>query len=140
MKVKNWIHGKPITIDREALLQDALESLSFEVSQAVSGEEALDILDQPQEKPFELIFMDWKMPGLDGIETSKRIKKKTIFQPPPKIIMLTAYGGEEVMTQAQELTLDGFLVKPVTPSSLLNAIMEAFGKGAKNQNIRKIRD
>lgn len=117
------------------ILQDALESLSFEVSQAVSGEDALDILDQSQEKPFELIFMDWKMPGLDGIETSKRIKKKTILQPPPKIIMLTAYGGEEVMTQAQELTLDGFLVKPVTPSSLLNAIMEAFGKGAR-QKIR----
>ncbi|MZH01992.1 MAG: response regulator [Nitrospinae bacterium] len=111
------------------ILQDALESLSFKVSQAVSGEEALDIIDQSQEKPFELIFMDWKMPGLDGIETSKRIKKKTILQPPPKIIMLTAYGGEEIMNQAQELPLDGFLVKPVTPSSLLNAIMEAFGKG-----------
>jgi signal transduction histidine kinase/CheY-like chemotaxis protein/HAMP domain-containing protein len=112
------------------ILQDALESLSFEVSQAVSGEDALDIIDQSQEKPFELIFMDWKMPGLDGIETSKRIKKKTILQPPPKIIMLTAYGGEEVMNKAQELPLDGFLVKPVTPSSLLNAIMEAFGKGS----------
>jgi signal transduction histidine kinase/CheY-like chemotaxis protein/HAMP domain-containing protein len=112
------------------ILQYALESLSFEVSQAVSGEDALDIIDQSQEKPFELIFMDWKMPGLDGIETSKRIRKKTILQPPPKIIMLTAYGGEEVMNKAQELPLDGFLVKPVTPSSLLNAIMEAFGKGS----------
>ncbi|MEK9627693.1 MAG: response regulator [Nitrospinota bacterium] len=110
------------------ILQEALESLSFQVSQALSGEEALDLLDQAQEVPFGLIFMDWKMPGLDGIETSNRIRKKTILNPQPKIIMLTAYGGEEVMNKAQEAKLDGFLVKPVTPSNLLDSIMGVFGK------------
>lgn len=43
--------------------------------------------------------------------------------------MLTAYGGEEVMSKAREAKLDGFLVKPVTPSNLLDSIMGAFGKG-----------
>ncbi len=110
------------------ILQDSLESLSFQVSQAISGEDALDMLDQAQDVPFGLIFMDWKMPGLDGIETSKRIRKKTILNPQPKIIMLTAYGGEEVMSKAREAKLDGFLVKPVTPSNLLDSIMGVFGK------------
>ena len=112
------------------ILQASLESLSFKVSRAVSGEEALAMLDEPQETPFELIIMDWKMPGIDGIEASKRIKKNSKLQPAPIIIMLTAYGSEEVMTQAQQAGLDGFLVKPVTPSSLMNTIMGVFGKGS----------
>jgi|GEM_PF-3416095 len=110
------------------ILQGSLESLSFQVSQAISGEAALDLLDQAQDVPFGLIFMDWKMPGLDGIETSNRIRKKTILNPQPKIIMLTAYGGEDIMSKAQEAKLDGFLVKPVTPSNLLDSIMGVFGK------------
>lgn len=113
------------------ILQESLKSLSFRVSRAASGEDALDLLDQSQDIPVELILINRKMPGLDGIETSKRIRKKTILNPQPKIIMLTSHSEseEEVMSKAQEAELDGILAKPVTPSSLLDSIMGVFGIG-----------
>ena len=72
--------------------------------------------------------MDWKMPGMDGIEASKRIKDHTSLNEVPPIVMVTAYGREEVMQQADQVGLDGFLLKPVSPSMLFDTIMEAFGK------------
>ncbi|UCD82767.1 MAG: response regulator, partial [Desulfobacterales bacterium] len=71
---------------------------------------------------------DWKMPGMDGLEAARQIKKRTTADRMPKIIMATAYGRQEVMQQAKAVGLDGFLIKPVNPSVMLNTIMEVFGK------------
>jgi CheY-like chemotaxis protein len=68
------------------------------------------------------------MPGMDGIETSKRIKNHTHLSKIPAIILVTAYGREEVMQQADEVGLEGFLLKPVSPSMLFDATMQAFGE------------
>ena len=112
-----------------SILQEMLESFSFEVSMAASGEEGITELENADEdKPFELVIMDWKMPGMDGIEASKRIKDHTSLNKVPPIVMVTAYGREEVMQQADQVGLDGFLLKPVSPSMLFDTIMEAFGK------------
>ncbi len=59
--------------------------------------------------------MDWKMPGMDGIEASRRIKNHTGLSKIPAIVLVTAYGREEVMQQAEEAGLEGFLLKPVSP-------------------------
>jgi CheY-like chemotaxis protein len=72
--------------------------------------------------------MDWKMPGMDGIEASKRIKSHKNLSKIPAIVMVTAYGREEVMQQAEEIGLEGFLLKPVSPSMLFDATMQAFGE------------
>ena len=80
------------------------------------------------DKPFELVIMDWKMPGMDGIEASRRIKEHSRLSQIPAIIMVTAYGREEIMRKAEEIGLDGFLLKPVSPSMLFDTIMQAFGK------------
>jgi CheY-like chemotaxis protein len=82
---------------------------------------------------FELVLMDWKMPGMDGIETSRRIKQDARLSVIPTIIMVTAYGREEVMTQAEELGLEGFLVKPVNQSVLYDTIMETFGRSPETE-------
>jgi CheY-like chemotaxis protein len=96
---------------------------------AASGAEGITELESAEEdKPFELIVMDWKMPGMDGIETSKRIKNHTHLSKIPAIVLVTAYGREEVMQQADGVGLDGFLLKPVNPSMLFDAIMQAFGE------------
>jgi PAS domain S-box-containing protein len=111
------------------IFQEMLESFSFEVTLAASGREGLTELEKASEsQPFELVIMDWKMPGMDGIESSKRIKNHTGLSKIPAIVMVTAYGREEVMQQADEVGLEGFLLKPVSPSMLFDATMQAFGE------------
>ncbi len=111
------------------IFRDLLESFSFEVAMSASGEEAITEIENADPRaPFELIVMDWKMPGLDGIEAAKRIKTHPGLSKIPAIILVTAYSREEVMQKADKAGLDGFLLKPVNPSVLFDAIMQAFGK------------
>jgi CheY-like chemotaxis protein len=124
---------KVLVVDDNAtsrsILQEMLESFSFEVALAPSGEEGITELENASAgKPFELVIMDWKMPGMDGIEASKRIKNHQGLSKIPAIILVTAYGREEVMQQAGQVGLEGFLLKPVNPSILFDSIMQAFGQ------------
>jgi signal transduction histidine kinase/CheY-like chemotaxis protein len=123
---------KVLVVDDNAtsrsILQEMLESFSFEVSLAASGEEGITELEaDDKDKPFELVIMDWQMPGMDGIEASRRIKNHTGLSKIPAIVLVTAYGREEVMQQAEGVGLEGFLLKPVNASMLFDAIMQAFG-------------
>ena len=124
---------KVLVIDDNAtsreILKDMLESFTFEVTVAASGPEGITELENAEgKKPYNLVVMDWKMPDMDGIEASKRIKKHTGLSETPAIVMVTAYGREEVMQQADEIGLEGFLLKPVSPSMLFDATMQAFGE------------
>ncbi len=109
-----------------------LSSLSFAVEQAPGGAEGLEAVRRADgERPFDLVFMDWNMPGMDGLTATERIKSQPGLAKKPKIIMVTAHGREEVMRRVEQVGLDGFLIKPVTPSMLLDAIMAAFGREAQ---------
>lgn len=108
------------------ILTEILESFTFEVKTAKNGIEAIAELENT-DKPYGLMLADWKMPGMDGIELSRAVKNDPKLQKPPVIIMVTAYGREEIAEQAREINLDGFLIKPVNPSVLLDTIMECFG-------------
>lgn len=127
------LHGtKTLVVDDNPtsrdILQQILESWSFEVALAASAEEGLAELENASEdRPFDLVIMDWKLPGMDGIEACRRIKRHPHLVKIPKIVMITAYGREAVMKQAEEVGVDGFLLKPVTPSVLLNTVVETFG-------------
>ena len=123
---------KVLVVDDNAtsrdILRDMLESLSFEVSLAATGQEGIaEIEKADRDKPFEIVIMDWKMPGMDGIETSKRIKENSKLKQVPQIVMVTAYGREEVMQKAENIGLEGFLLKPVSPSVLFDTIIQARG-------------
>ncbi|MCF6230923.1 MAG: transporter substrate-binding domain-containing protein [Gammaproteobacteria bacterium] len=114
-------------VAREAL-QSMLESFSFNVSAVSSGTAALATLEQASEGSdghFDLVLMDWKMPGMDGVEASRLIQQSDWLPKLPMVIMVTAYSREEVMREAHKVGIDGFLVKPVNPSTLFNAIAEA---------------
>ncbi|MBW2483390.1 MAG: PAS domain S-box protein [Deltaproteobacteria bacterium] len=116
-------------ITSREILKDMLETFTFEVTVAASGPEGIAMLEGAEtDRPFELVVMDWKMPGMDGIEASRQIKKHPGLTKIPAIIMVTAYGREEVMQQAEQAGLDGFLIKPVSPSVLFDASMHAFGQ------------
>jgi PAS domain S-box-containing protein len=134
LKPPGDMHGLSVlvvddNVASQEILQDMLESFSFHVTLAASGEEGLaEFENASKDRPFELVVMDWKMPGMDGIETAKRIKGNSRLSKIPPIILVTAYGREEIMHQAEAAGLDGFLIKPVNPSTLFDAIMLAFGQ------------
>ena len=112
---------KVLVVDDNAtsrdILQTILESFSFQVVLASSGEEGLAELEAaPRDEPFELVLMDWKMPGMNGIEASKRIKGHPHLSKIPAVILVTAYGREEIMQEAEKAGLEGFLIKPVNSS------------------------
>jgi PAS domain S-box-containing protein len=124
---------KVLVVDDNAtsreILQEMLESFGLEVTQAASGPEGLAELEKASPgQPYKLVIMDWKMPGMDGLEASRLIKNHARLSEIPAIIMVTNYSREEIMHQAEEVGLDGFLIKPVSPSVLFDAIMQTFGQ------------
>ncbi|MBF0454573.1 MAG: response regulator [Magnetococcales bacterium] len=80
--------------------------------------------------PYDIVLMDWQMPGMDGVECMKQLQE-TLHEVPPAVIMVTAYGREEAMQEAmqKEVTVKSVLAKPVTPSSLLDAVGEVLERG-----------
>ncbi len=123
----------------QSIIKAMLESFSFEVKTASSGWEAIDLLEKAMDasEPFKLVLMDWKMPKMDGLEASRQIKRNKRLSKTPTIIMVTAFGREEVMRKAEEIGLDGFLTKPVNRSLLFDSIMESFGKPGERKKQRK---
>ena len=122
---------KVLVVDDNAtsrtIFKEMLESFTFDVHLTASGAEALSELESATEQPFDLVVMDWKMPGMDGIETARRIKSDQNLVKIPAIIMATAYGREEVMRLSEQVGLEGFLLKPVNASLLFDAVMAAMG-------------
>ncbi|WP_245651122.1 response regulator [Paramagnetospirillum marisnigri] len=112
------------------ILQNILASLRFDASAVSSGGEAIGELEQAQleRKPYGLVLMDWMMPGMDGVETIKRIRSDTKLSETPAFVMVTAYSRDELLQQAEGVHIDGVLVKPVSPSTLLDSILNALGK------------
>ena len=117
------------------ILKEALETFSFKVTLAKSGQEAIGLVLNNKENPFDLVIMDWKMPGMDGIETSKVILEKSPIKI-PTIIMVTAFGREEVAEKAKEVGIKGFMTKPISYSHLFDIIMEVFGKEVSTKRSR----
>ena len=109
-------------ITRETLKETLSRYNGFAVETAKSGKTALAML---QKEPFDLVLLDWKMPGMDGAEVAKIIAK---MRPAPKIIMMTAYGRQEVIRVFEGLPIAGYLLKPMTPSLLIDSIMSALGE------------
>jgi len=111
------------------ILQTLLESMTFEVSAVASAEEGIAELEkEAKSRAYKLVVMDWKMPGMDGIRACEVIKRLPGIPVKPKMIIVTAYGREEVMQRSAKVGVDGFLLKPVSQSMLFDAIMVAFDK------------
>ena len=111
------------------ILARYLEAFGCSTGEAASGAEAIDELEISA-LPYHLVLIDWRMPGMDGIETTRRILANNRIASPPKVIMVSAYGREEVIEQAENAGVKAFLVKPVSPSTLFDTILEAMGHDA----------
>jgi len=115
-----------------------LDDFEFDTRSVTSGEEALNRIQLfDSNEKLDLVIMDWKMDGLDGIETWKEIKK--VCDPLPKIIMATAYAREDILESAKEVGIEQVLAKPVSQSSLFDAITEVFSN-KKTEISHQFRD
>ncbi len=111
--------------DNETALQilgSMLQAMSFRVTAVESGEKALEALQQNE---YDLVLLDWRMPQMTGDQLSAEIRRRLPRSKLPIIIMITAYGREADERMLDLHQLDGFLVKPITPSQLFNAIIMA---------------
>jgi len=123
---------------REIMLS-ILKSLKFDATTASSGLEAIDELERGQleGKPYGLVLMDWMMPGMDGIETIQRIRADDRLVETQTFIMVTAHKRDDLMQRAQDTQIEGVLIKPVSPSTLVDSILNAFGKDAMQRPRKK---
>jgi len=76
------------------------------------------------DQPYQLLIIDWKMPGMDGIETLRRLRETQALDAAVKVIMTTAFDHDELRQELNGLSVDAILAKPVTPSSLFDCIVE----------------
>jgi PAS domain S-box-containing protein len=122
------------------VLEDLLVSMSFKVTQAQSGREALNIIKKAdaENSPFEVVYLDWRMPEMDGIETAKEIRKLTL-QKSPHLVMVTAHGREEVLKKMENSGIEDMLVKPVNASILFDITMDILGQNNDEAQERHTR-
>jgi len=101
--------------------------MTFHVDEAASGQEGIELVRQAADRGehYDVVFLDWQMPGMDGIEAGRCILALPNLSNPPHLVMVTAYGREEVMKQAEEASFTNVLIKPVTPSMLFDSVVQA---------------
>ncbi len=110
------------------VLQEMLSNMSLKVDQASSGKLAIEAVSRAESEnsPYQIVFLDWRMPDMDGIETAKRIRQRHLKHI-PLMIMVTAYGREEVVKGAEEAGIEDVLIKPVSASMLFDGVLRILG-------------
>ena len=121
---------KMLTIDDSAvvrkIISEAVGVLGHECLQAESAQDALIILEQGEE--IGLIFLDWNMPGMNGLEFLKTIKKDDRFRKIP-VMMVTTENLRENIIEAVKAGASHYITKPFSIEELLKKIMECLGGG-----------
>ncbi len=123
------------------ILKEPLCAIAIKVDAVGSAREALAAIKREDPSaPYDVVFMDWRMPGMDGLQASRHIKSDETLSRQPAIILVTAFGREEVREEAERLQLEGFLLKPVTRSMIVDTLVNVFatsGEEASSPADRK---
>ena len=112
------------------ILNSLLSNFGFSIDVAYSGKEAIKLVDKCN-SDYDIILMDWNMPELDGIETTKIINQECKLNKVPTVIMVSAFRQEAIVSAAKEVGIDIFLQKPINPSILNNVLSDLFLGGIK---------
>jgi signal transduction histidine kinase/DNA-binding response OmpR family regulator len=115
-------------VSRE-ILAEMLRFFHIEVESVGSGTAALERLANQGGQPVDLVLMDWRMPGMNGDVATQHIHRDAAIAYKPKVVMVTAYGREDVIRLAEQAGVEGFLIKPVSPTTLLDTILSVLGRG-----------
>ena len=128
------LKGMPVLVvdDNSAarqILNEIVTSFGCEVSTANSGEQALSMIDDANHNstPFRLLILDYKMPGLSGLEVASQVRADNNIARSTNIIMVSALQPNEIFDNKNKAVVDGFISKPVTSSTLHDSIMTGMG-------------
>ena len=106
------------------ITRNIIESFGFNATLSSSGKEAFDFLKNNPDNNINLLLLDWRMPDLDGLETSRLIRQELDFKKP--IILMSAFERDDSLKAASKDSINVFLQKPLRPSVLFNTIMHLY--------------
>lgn len=122
---------KVLVVDDNATSLDILEKMSnsfeFETLAIGSPLEAIKILESKKFEP-DILVLDYMMPDINGIELVKRMKKKKLLKDSHSILMVSAFGKENIVQDAAKAGVTEFLDKPINPSFFYNTVLGIFDK------------
>ena len=103
-----------------------LGQVGISCEKALSGDEGLEMvkLRHARREPYNLILIDWKMPGMDGVETTRKIRE--IVGNGTPVIILTSYNWDDIIDEAHDAGVDSFVAKPLFAGNVLDEFREAF--------------
>lgn len=117
------------------ILEELLMGFGYAVTLSSTGQEAVDeVRSRGGENPFDLVLLDWRMPGMNGIDAAREIRQ-VCSEKPPVTILVTAYGRDDVARSAQIAGVSNVLSKPVNESQLFDAIANAFGGTSQSEPL-----
>ena len=117
-----------LVVDDDELLcetaTDALKSIGIKAEWTLSGEKAIELVNQHHKKrdDYQIILLDWKLPGMNGIQVAKEIRRNLGDGVP--ILLISAYDWSEFEAEAREAGIDGFISKPLFKSTLYHALCQ----------------
>ncbi len=120
-----------LVVDDDQLLCESavtsLRSIGIRADWSQDGESAIEKILQRREKqdPFQIILLDWKLPGIDGIETARRIRHTLASEVP--ILLISAYDWSEIEEDAKSAGINGFISKPLFKSTLYHSLKQYAG-------------
>jgi CheY-like chemotaxis protein len=114
--------------DVREYFQSVADSLHLRCDTAASGEDALRLLQGNQSDPYRIVFADWRMPGMDGIELTRHIKQ--VISSQTVVIMISSSDWGAMEAEAKAAGVDKYLAKPLFPSVIVNCINECLGAAA----------
>lgn len=130
---KHQLYGmRTLVVDDQetslVIIEHYLQTWQFDVTGTTSAEDALELiaLAEREGRPYEVLLLDWRMPGMDGLELTRRVEsevKQGSLKRAPTIIMVTAHDREHLLREAGSTKLEEVLIKPVTPSCLFDSLL-----------------
>ena len=129
-----------LVIDDDELLckttVTSLKEIGVKAEWTLDGETAIKMVEDrhKEHNDYHIILIDWKLPGIDGVETARRIRKQMGNDIP--ILLISAYDWSEIEDEAREAGVCGFISKPLFKSTLFHGLKQ-FTKDVENNNISK---